>query len=95
MGLAPHFFRHLDQPIMGPHTRGGDRTFLVVADGVFCYWYEKSTAVRTDCTLWKIVPACAGKQPLPGGLDTAASRAILLSDAKRIGWTAFLTPTSN
>ena len=29
----------------------------------------------------------------PGGFDTAASRAILLSDAKRIGWTAFLTPT--
>ena len=26
-------------------------------------------------------------------MDTAASRAILLSDAKRIGWTAFLTPT--
>ncbi len=26
-------------------------------------------------------------------MDTAASRAILLSDAKRIGWTAFLTPS--
>ena len=54
---------------------------------------RKGAAVGTDYTFWRIVPACAGRRSLPGGLDTAASRAILLSDAKRIGWTAFLTPT--
>lgn len=54
---------------------------------------RKGAAVGTDCTLWRIVPACAGRRSPPGGFDTAVSRAILLSDAKRIGWTAFLTPT--
>ena len=54
---------------------------------------RKGAAVGTDCTLWRIVPACAGRRSPSGGFDTAVSRAILLSDAKRIGWTAFLTPT--
>lgn len=66
MGLAPHFFRHLDQPIMGPHTRGGNRTFLIVADGVFCYWYEKKYSRANGLHLMEDRPHLRGEAITPG-----------------------------
>ena len=67
---------------------------IVADDDTLAAGTRKGAAAETDCTLWRVAPACAGRRSLPCGLSTAASRAILLSDAKRIGWTAFLTPTS-
>ena len=85
-GLLVSFFPSL-------HARGSHQAILTAADEA-ALTTDKNDAAPGQCRIvWGVAPAYAGKQPLPGGLATTASRAILLSDAKRIGWTAFLTPT--
>ena len=94
MGLAPHVLQAFWSINRGPAcSRKRPRDFDRTDDVALTADTRKGAAVGTDCTLWRVAPACAGRRPLPCGLNTAASRAILLSDAKRIGWTAFLTPT--
>lgn len=75
------------------HAWGSHQAILTAADEAALTTDKNDAAQGQGRIMWRIVPAYAGKQPLPGGLTTTASRAILLSDAKRIGWTAFLTPT--
>lgn len=75
------------------HAWGSHQAILTATDEAALTTDKNDAAPGQGRIMWRTVPAYARKQPLPGGLTTTASRAILLSNAKRIGWTAFLTPT--
>ena len=75
------------------HARGSHQAIQTDADEAALTTNKNDAAPQQGRIMWRVVPAYTGKQPLPGGMTTTAGRAILLSDAKRIGWTAFLTPT--
>ena len=84
-GLLVSFFPSL-------HARGSHQAILTAADEAALTTDKNDAAPGQGRIVWGLSPLTRG-QPLPGELTTTASRAILLSDAKRIGWTAFLTPT--